>query len=85
MTRHILNRAALIVLATAGLLMVSACGKQGKLDQPAPLFGAKAKAAYAAKKQAEADVAAKAAEANVVTPQPVTPQEIEAAQPATPN
>jgi hypothetical protein len=66
-------------------LMVSACGKQGKLDQPAPLFGAEAKAAYAAKKQAEADAAAKAAEAKVVTPQPLTPKEIEAAPAATPN
>ncbi len=85
MTRRPLNRSALIVVAAAGLLTVSACGKQGKLDQPAPLFGAEAKAAYAAKKQAEADAAAKAAEAKVVTPQPVTPQEIEAAPTATPN
>ena len=75
----------LMVLATAGLLLVSACGKQGKLDQPAPLFGAEAKAAYGAKKQAEADAAAKAAEAKVVTPQPLTPREIEAAPAATPN
>lgn len=85
MTPRLLNRSALIVVAAAGLLLTSACGKQGKLDQPAPLFGAEAKAAYAAKKQAEADAAAKAAEAKVVTPQPVTPQEIEAAPPATPN
>lgn len=85
MIRRPLVTPILIVLATAGLLMVSACGKQGKLDQPAPLFGAEAKAAYAAKKQAEADAATKAAEAKVVTPQPVTPQEIEAAPAATPN
>lgn len=85
MIRRSLATPLLAVLAAAGLLMVSACGKQGKLDQPAPLFGAEAKAAYAAKKQAEADAAAKAAEAKVVTPQPVTPQEIEAAPPATPN
>lgn len=85
MIRRSLATPILAVLAAAGLLMVSACGKQGKLDQPAPLFGAEAKAAYAAKKQAEADAAAKAAEAKVVTPQPVTPQEIEAAPPATPN
>ena len=85
MIRRPLITPVLIVLATAGLLMVSACGKQGKLDQPAPLFGAEAKAAYAAKKQAEADAAAKAEAAKVVTPQPVTPQEIEAAPPATPN
>ena len=85
MIRRPLVTPILAVLAAAGLLMVSACGKQGKLDQPAPLFGAEAKAAYAAKKQAEADAAAKAAEAKVVTPQPVTPQEIEAAPPATPN
>ena len=85
MTPRLLNRSALMALASAGLLLVSACGKQGKLDQPAPLFGAEAKAAYAAKKQAEADAAAKAAEAKVVTPQPLTPSEIEAAPPATPN
>jgi|APGre2960657404_1045060.scaffolds.fasta_scaffold14978_2 hypothetical protein len=85
MIRRPLVTPVLIVLATAGLLIVSACGKQGKLDQPAPLFGAEAKAAYAAKKQAEADAAAKAAEAKVVTPQPLTPKEIEAAPAATPN
>jgi len=85
MIRRPLVTPILIVLATAGLLMVSACGKQGKLDQPAPLFGVEAKAAYAAKKQAEADAAAKAAEAKVVTPQPLTPREIEAAPAATPN
>jgi hypothetical protein len=85
MTARPLVTPVLIVLATAGLLMVSACGKQGKLDQPAPLFGAEAKAAYAAKKQAEADAAAKAAEAKVVTPQPLTPKEIEGAPAATPN
>lgn len=85
MISHPLRRSALIVVAAAGLLLISACGKQGKLDQPAPLFGAEAKAAYAAKKQAEADAAAKAAEAKVVTPQPLTPREIEAAPPATPN
>ncbi len=80
-----LTRTVLIVVGAAGLLMVSACGKLGKLDQPAPLFGAQAKAAYAAKKQAEADAAAKAADAKVVTPQPLTPREIEAAPAATPN
>ena len=85
MTAGPLTRSALIVVAAAGLLLTSACGKQGKLDQPAPLFGAEAKAAYAAKKQAEADAAAKAAEAKVVTPQPLTPKEIEAAPAATPN
>ncbi|MEY4250918.1 MAG: hypothetical protein RJA87_2551 [Pseudomonadota bacterium] len=85
MIRRLLTRSALIALTSAGLLLISACGKQGKLDQPAPLFGAEAKAAYAAKKQAEADAAAKAAAAKIVTPQPVTPQEIEAAPPATPN
>ena len=31
MTPRLLNRSALIVVAAAGLLMVSACGKQGKL------------------------------------------------------
>ena len=37
-----------------GALALGACGKEGSLDRPAPLFGAKAKADYAAEKQREA-------------------------------
>lgn len=41
-------------------LLLAGCGKVGTLDQPAPLYGAKAKAEYQARKAAEA--AAKAAD-----------------------
>ena len=40
------------ILIAAGLiaaLALAACGKQGELDRPAPLFGAKAKAEYEAR------------------------------------
>jgi hypothetical protein len=48
------------LLAAGGL---SACGKTGELSQPAPLFGAQAKADYEAKQQADAEArAAKRAE-----------------------
>ena len=42
----------LVVLSAA--LALTACGKVGTLDQPAPLYGAKAKAQYQARKAAEA-------------------------------
>jgi hypothetical protein len=40
-----------VVIACLGL---AACGKQGQLDRPAPLFGAKAKAEYEAQRRAAA-------------------------------
>ena len=43
----------------ASSLALAGCGKVGELEQPAPLFGAKAKADYEAKKRAEADAKAK--------------------------
>jgi hypothetical protein len=42
---------ALVFVASVGL---SACGKLGDLEQPAPLFGSKAKADYEAQHQADA-------------------------------
>lgn len=48
------------VLSCAGL---AGCGKTGLLEQPAPLFGAEAKANYAAQKKADADAKARAAAA----------------------
>ena len=42
---------AMIIL---GAIALSGCGKVGTLDQPAPLYGAKAKADYQARKAAEA-------------------------------
>ena len=43
-------------LACAGL---AGCGKTGLLEQPAPMFGAQAKADYASAKQADADAKAR--------------------------
>jgi hypothetical protein len=50
---------AAVLLLSAPLL--TGCGKIGELDQPAPLFGAQAKADYAAKQQAATDAKARAA------------------------
>ncbi len=47
-----------VMTAATAALMLAACGKVGTLDQPAPLYGAKAKAQYQARKAA--DAAAKA-------------------------
>ena len=47
---RVLPVAALVALAAT----LSACGKQGVLERPAPLFGARAKAEYEAEKAQEA-------------------------------
>ena len=49
---------ALVFAASVGL---SACGKLGDLEQPAPLFGSKAKADYEAHKEEAARARARAA------------------------
>ncbi len=49
-------RASLVALGAVALLL-AACGRVGPLDQPAPLYGAKAKADYRAKKAKEAAAA----------------------------
>jgi predicted small lipoprotein YifL len=54
----------------AAALALAACGRVGPLDQPAPLYGAKAKADYQAKKAAAA--AAKASK-NQDEPEPLAP------------
>jgi hypothetical protein len=46
-----------LVFTLAATLALGACGKVGALEQPAPLYGAKAKADYNARKQADADKA----------------------------
>ena len=46
-----------LAVTVAAALALGACGKVGALDQPAPLYGAKAKADYDARKQADADKA----------------------------
>ena len=50
-------RIALLAALSAGTLL-GACGRVGMLEQPAPLYGAKAKADYQARKAAEAKAAA---------------------------
>jgi hypothetical protein len=60
----------LVVLAAAALAL-TACAKVGTLDQPAPLFGAKAKAHWQAQKAAEA--AAKTPKPDDKTPEPLPP------------
>jgi hypothetical protein len=62
-------RASLLALGVAALVL-AACGRVGPLDQPAPLYGAKAKADYRAKKKAEA--AAKATK-DQDEPEPLAP------------
>jgi hypothetical protein len=66
------NRPSAPLLALAALVALagglSACGKTGELQQPAPLFGAQAKADYDAKKRAEAEAEA----AKRAQPQPAS-------------
>jgi hypothetical protein len=62
-----------VIIALAGLSLIVAlasCGKQATLQRPAPLWGARAKADYAAQKRAQAENATNAAEAN----KPIGPQ-----------
>jgi hypothetical protein len=69
-------RFGLAAALLAGLAL-GACGKLGDLEQPAPLFGAKAKADYAARRHADEAARARAAaaksapaEQNANTPDP---------------
>jgi hypothetical protein len=65
----------LLTLAAAGLVL-SACGRLGPLQQPAPLFGAQAQAAYAAQQKAKSEAAqaraAKQAEPKLAPDDPST-------------
>lgn len=60
MTARPLTLAAILV---AGAAALSGCGKTGELAQPAPLYGAQAKADYQAKQAADAAARARAAAA----------------------
>ncbi|MGI8841098.1 MAG: hypothetical protein ACR2F8_10030 [Caulobacteraceae bacterium] len=60
-------RPTLMILGVAALAL-SACGKVGALDQPAPLYGEKAKADYQAKQEAAAAKAKKDDQPDAVTP-----------------
>ena len=61
--------AALFLIAA--LPTLGACGRVGALEQPAPLYGAKAKADYQAKKAAAA--AAAKADKDADQPEPLAP------------
>ena len=62
-------------LLAGAVLALAACGKEGSLDKPAPLFGAKAKAEYKAEQDREAAEAKKQARGDnsVPNPAPATP------------
>lgn len=49
-----LRRAAAAAVLFTAAASLAACGKQGVLEQPAPLFGTRAKAEYEARKAQEA-------------------------------
>jgi predicted small lipoprotein YifL len=56
-----MKRTSMLVLAGAALVLtVAACGKEGDLDRPGPLWGPQSKADYAAAKRAQADQASNA-------------------------
>ena len=58
MTDRLLRTVALAVSVAAFASGLAACGKTGEMQQPPPLFGAKAKADYDAQQQANAQAAA---------------------------
>jgi hypothetical protein len=63
-----------VIFISGGAFALAGCGKVGTLDQPAPLYGEKAKAQYQAKKEAEAAAKAKAKDDN--GPDSVTPDRV---------
>jgi predicted small lipoprotein YifL len=66
-----LIRPLILSLAAASLVAgAAACGKQGDLERPGPIWSARTKAEAAAQKRAQADAASNAAAAN----QPIGPQ-----------
>jgi hypothetical protein len=58
----------MIALVFAGSPLAG-CGKTGLLEQPAPLYGAEAKAEYAQRKQQDAEAKARANAAKKAEPQ----------------
>jgi hypothetical protein len=61
----------------ASSLVLSGCGKLGDLEQPAPLYGAKAKADYAAKQRAAAEAKARAKKADSAEPDSPNPADVD--------
>jgi hypothetical protein len=64
-----MTRSSWLLLAATGLAL-GACGRVGPLEQPAPLYGAKAKSDYQARKAAEA---AAQAQNEADQPEPLAP------------
>jgi predicted small lipoprotein YifL len=60
----------LTLAALSGVAAVAACGKQGDLERPGPMWSAQSKAEASAQKRNQADAASNAAAAN----QPIGPQ-----------
>jgi predicted small lipoprotein YifL len=58
----------LILLATASALAIGlgACGKQGDLERPAPMWGAAAKAEYEAQRRQQADTKTREAQGSQI-------------------
>jgi hypothetical protein len=73
-------RVAVILVFTAGL-GVSACGKLGDLEQPAPMFGGKARADY--EQQQHAAEAARARARAASEPPPPNDEAASGAEPLT--
>jgi len=62
-------RTLVLVLAAVSLgAGLAACGKQGDLDRPGPMWSAQSKAEYAAQKRAQADAASNATAAGRPSP-----------------
>jgi hypothetical protein len=70
MSRYHVRMALALSAALATAACLAACGKEGSLDRPAPLFGAKAKAEYKAEQDREAAEARKQARGDNSVPNP---------------
>jgi len=66
-----------VLLVCAAALALSACGKVGTLDQPGPLYGAKAKAKWEAQQKASAEAQAKTKQHDEDEPEPLPPDRIQ--------
>ena len=74
-------RPSLIMLGIAAFAL-SACGKQGDLERPAPMFGEKARANYEAEQAAAAAAKAKKKQPSAREPLPGDPREANPLAPA---
>ena len=67
-----------LILACVAALALGACGKVGTLDQPGPLYGAKAKAKWQAQQKASAEAAASSKkQKDEQEPEPLEPDRIQ--------